>query len=67
MSHGDAAALLNEEDPLQVFCFKAMPASEAELNARYRELIRKAHPDQGGSHEEAKRVIAAWTLLKERL
>lgn len=66
MSHGDAEAALNKLDPLEVMGFQSMP-TKAELDARYRELVKKHHPDMGGDAEEFKKVQAAWTLLTEKL
>ncbi len=35
-----------------------------QLNARYRALMQKAHPDSGGNHEHAARLNAARDLIK---
>lgn len=37
-----------------------------QLNARYRALMQKAHPDSGGTHEHAARLNAARGLIKTR-
>ena len=41
-----------------------IPFTEAELKSKYRQAIKKAHPDQGGSKEEAERINAYYTTLK---
>lgn len=35
-----------------------------QLNARYRALMQKAHPDSGGNHEQATRLNTARDLIK---
>ena len=41
--------------------------SLSECKAKYREKIRKAHPDSGGTDAEAARVNAAWEAAQEVL
>lgn len=36
------------------------------LKEKFKEKIMIAHPDRGGSTEEAQKVIAAYTILKNR-
>ena len=44
-----------------------LAASPAEIRAAYRRKIAEAHPDRGGSHDQAARLTAARdTLLKGR-
>lgn len=38
----------------------------ADLTARYRKLMQKAHPEHGGSHERAAQINAARDLVKRR-
>lgn len=40
--------------------------SREDLKRRYRELIRKAHPDAGGSHAKASAINRAHNLIKKR-
>lgn len=40
--------------------------TQADLIGRYRELMRKAHPDAGGSHEWASIINAAYAEIKTR-
>lgn len=37
------------------------------LKEVFKALIMKVHPDRGGSTEEAQKVIAAYTILKNRM
>lgn len=41
------------------------PFTKAELKAKYRVLMKKSHPDSGGSDEQAAMVNKAYELLKE--
>lgn len=41
-----------------------IPFSEKELKERRKELIKRAHPDSGGSEEEAKTINAYFDILK---
>lgn len=41
-------------------------ASRADIRRAYRERMARAHPDRGGSHEEAARLTAARDLLLKR-
>jgi hypothetical protein len=41
-------------------------ATEAEIRSAYRERMRRAHPDRGGSHAEAARLTAARDRLLAR-
>jgi curved DNA-binding protein CbpA len=41
------------------------PATQSEITAQYRERVKDAHPDTGGSAEEFKRVKEAYTVLSE--
>lgn len=40
-------------------------ASAADITAAYRERVKQAHPDHGGSHEDFRRVREAYTTAKE--
>lgn len=40
-------------------------ADPSALRAAHRRAIRRAHPDAGGSADEAARVNAAWALLRD--
>jgi hypothetical protein len=41
-------------------------ASETEIRAAFRQRIARAHPDRGGSNEEAARLTAARDILLKR-
>ena len=66
MNGAQATAILQEDDPLVVLGFEAIP-TESELNKRFRELMQQHHPDRGGDLAMAKRVTAAWTILTKRI
>ena len=53
---------VNGENCLSTLGLTGVPATEADLKRIYREAIRKAHPDVGGSEEEAARLNAAYDL-----
>lgn len=40
--------------------------TQAELVKRYRELMRRAHPDAGGSTEQASAINTAYSVIKKR-
>jgi hypothetical protein len=59
-----------EPDPLvTALLFFGLPAkfTRADLTRRYREMMKSAHPDVGGSHEQAATVNWAHNLIKERM
>ena len=37
-----------------------------DLKRRYRECMKRAHPDLGGSATQARNIIAAYGLIKQR-
>lgn len=51
------------EDALRYFGL-SMPFTEAELKSKYREAMKRAHPDAGGSNEEASRINRYYALLR---
>ena len=53
---------VNGENCLSTLGLTGVPATEAELKKVYRDAIRKAHPDVGGSEDEAARLNAAYEL-----
>lgn len=53
---------INDENCLTTLGLSGIPASEADLKKVYRAAIRKAHPDVGGSEDEAARLNAAYEL-----
>jgi hypothetical protein len=53
------------DEPLTVLGFTSIP-SRSELDKRFRELVKKHHPDHGGDPIMFKKVHAAWVLLKDR-
>ena len=64
MGAEEAAAVLQDEDPLAILGFSQRP-SKAELGKRFRELVQKHHPDKGGDAAMFKKVYAAWSTLNE--
>ena len=42
-----------------------IPYTEIELKEKRKELIKEAHPDAGGSEEEAKKINAYYDILKK--
>ena len=57
------AALPNPENPYTVLGVKES-ATQDEVNAAYREKVKKLHPDNGGDPEEFNRVVNARTKLQ---
>ena len=53
---------VNGENCLETLGLSGRPATEEELKKVYRAAIRKAHPDAGGSEDEAARLNAAYEL-----
>lgn len=53
---------VNGENCLSTLGLTGVPATEADLKRIYRDAIRKAHPDVGGSEDEAARINAAYDL-----
>ena len=53
---------VNDENCLTTLGLAGVPASEADLKTAWRSAIRKAHPDLGGSQDEAARLNAAYEL-----
>jgi hypothetical protein len=66
MGIDEAAAIIGGDSPLAIMGFVKMPTA-GELKKRYRELMLQHHPDKGGDEATAKRIIAAYTTLKEKL
>lgn len=62
----EAAAALGDDNPLTILGFKKMPTMDA-LKTAYRKLIRIHHPDFGGTDEMARRIIAAYSILEDRI
>lgn len=66
MNSSDARKVLNEEDPVTLLGFSQMPTLR-ELNLVYRKLMMTHHPDRGGDPILCKKIIAAYTILENRL
>lgn len=68
MTGGQAAEVLSEQSrsPLAILGFLITP-TVSELKTRYRELILKHHPDQGGDSKMAREIIAAYTVVLESI
>lgn len=56
---------LRDEDPYVVFGLETT-ASWEQIAARRRELIRRWHPDAGGSEDRLRRINAAYAELRIR-
>lgn len=55
-------------DALSVLGFEELPASEAEVDARFRQLVKvRRHPDQGGDAEEFARLTRAVSECKQMI
>jgi len=55
---------LDEEDAYEILDIDP-PASQSEIQSQYREKVKTAHPDTGGSTEEFKEVKQAYNVLSE--
>jgi len=66
MSGSQAKAILQDGDPLIILGLSSLP-TEKELDRVFRKLMLTNHPDKGGTHEQAKSIIAAYTLLKAKI
>ncbi len=66
MGHEDALRFLGQDSPLTVMGFDSLPTA-AELKKRYRDLMMLHHPDKGGSEELTKKIIAAYSELKNKV
>lgn len=53
---------VNDENCLTTLGLSGVPPTEAALKTAWRTAIRKAHPDLGGSEDEAARINAAYEL-----
>lgn len=49
---------------LRYFCL-TIPYTEIQAKQRWKELMKKAHPDAGGSDEDAKKINAYYEILKK--
>ena len=56
---------INSENCLQTLGLSGVPASKDALKLHYRSMIRKVHPDAGGSEDEASRLNAAYDFAME--
>lgn len=54
-------------DAIEIFGIDQVPASEKELNAIYKKLAIKYHPDLGGKTEDMARINAAKDILSKNL
>jgi DnaJ-domain-containing protein 1 len=64
-SHGSDAGGMTEDEAYDVLGL-AKGASPEEITRAHRELMKKMHPDAGGSSELAARVNVAKTVLMRR-
>jgi DnaJ-domain-containing protein 1 len=51
-------------DPREILGVGAWDGDKDYLKFRYRELIKKHHPDKGGDPEKFKEIQKAWEMLK---
>ena len=66
MGHEEALGFLGNDSPLTILGFDSLPTATA-LKKRFRELMMLNHPDKGGSEEQAKKIIAAYSELKGKV
>jgi hypothetical protein len=66
MGHKEAVETLGENDPLKIMGFSVMPTI-AELKTAYRKAMMTYHPDKGGTEEQCKKIMAAYSVLLEKL
>ena len=66
MGLDEAFEILGSDNPLTVLGFSKLPTL-AELKKVYKLLMFKHHPDKGGKKEDAQRIIAAYTTVKEQI
>ena len=66
MGVGEANRVLREDDPLVIMGFTSLPFID-DLKRAYRKLMMIHHPDRGGDHETAKKIIAAYSILEDRI
>ena len=57
---------MNEEQAREIFGLPSYANRKQGYN-RYRYLLKKYHPDKGGSTNQCQAVIAAWDMLKDVL
>ena len=65
-SENQGGSFTHTSEPLQEalqYYGMAMPYTAKQVRDRRRELMKKAHPDSGGSEEDAKRINAYYDLL----
>ena len=66
MTGEEAVKVLQQKDPLSILGLTEMPTLDV-LKQIYRKLMMTNHPDRGGDEEKAKEIIAAYTILKDKL
>jgi DnaJ-class molecular chaperone len=66
MGFDEATKRVDKNDPLTILGLLHLPTM-AELKLVFRKLILIHHPDRGGSEEQAKLIIAAYTVLTDRI
>lgn len=66
MGSQEAKSTLGADDPLSILGFSVLPTLEV-LKQVYRKLVKIHHPDAGGSEEMAKKIIAAYSVVLERI
>ena len=59
-----AKKIIAEESPWAILGV-AIGASLAEVTRAFRKLMLKHHPDHGGDTETCRKIIAAYTVLKD--
>ncbi len=66
MTGDEARVIVDKDSPWTILGVEPTDDLEA-LRKAFKKRVREVHPDLGGSEEETKRVIAAWTLIQEAL
>lgn len=54
----------NTKKAMVILQLNNFPFTKEEVKDRFKESIKKAHPDVGGSDEQAKKVLSAYNILK---
>jgi hypothetical protein len=65
MGLDEANSIVREDSPWTILGLNPK-ASWDEIKKAFRELVKKVHPDVGGTAEEFRKVYAAYVILKER-
>jgi len=67
MGAEEARTRLDKDNPLFILGLTELPKTLEELKKVYRKLINIHHPDKGGDPAIAVKIIAAYSLLEDRI